>query len=643
MILALTFVVKAQNSWKKDSLIINSLIEKAINSSDSNYFYSIQVADSALRIATKAKHAKAMLKCYNRIADIHWFHSNYSKAEEYYFKEYKLSDSMKYEAEHALSLYNLGWIYVIQQGNFSKISYLRNSLAMRIKLKDTSSINRSLNSMANAYNKRFSSTHDKKDFDSALFYFNMALAIMKNKPKYTYSKAVAYGSLGALFETAKDYKTAYFYSNKSLELAQKCKDSSLIIFILFDKSAYLVKLDSNEKGLQLALKVNRLAANSHLEEHRINTLKVISDAKYKLKDYLGAYDFLLKFTALDDSIERVKQSNNLLQLENLSEMSKKENDLRNLTQEKEIQELKSKRKTIYISLLGLIGFVIVVVAYLLFRQNKLKQYTNTQLTEQNKIISEKKNEIEQSIEYAKGIQTSFLPDKELLDIFIPSNFIFYQPKDVVSGDFYWFQTSKNKKQILLACADSTGHGVPGALMSMVGINMLQQFCGTEKLNHPSTILKNLNNEIKNALKQNSEQSKQRDGMDIALIFLDLETKKLLFSSANRPLYIIRNKELLELKPTKCAIGGFTNYNQEFEEMEMELISGDFVVMTTDGYADQFGGENGKKLMTKKLKELLVKVSSHNSHEQYKLIKEAFNNWKGTYNQVDDVCIVSFVV
>jgi len=314
-----------------------------------------------------------------------------------------------------------------------------------------------------------------------------------------------------------------------------------------------------------------------------------------------------------------------------------------LQQSNEIEELKNKRKTTYIFFLGGIGLIIITIAYLLYRQNRLEKNSNIQLQDQNKIISEKKREIEQSIEYAKGIQTSFLPDKELLDIFLPSNFIFYQPKDIVSGDFYWFETSKNKKQILIACADSTGHGVPGALMSMVGINMLQQFCGVEKLNPPATILKNLNNEVKNALKQNAEQNKQRDGMDLALIKLDLEKNRLLFSGANRPLYIIKNKELTELKPTKCAIGGFTKYNQEFEEIEVQLEKGDMIVMTTDGYADQFGGENGKKLMTKKLKSLLLDIAHLSCEEQLSRINTAFKEWKGGNDQIDDVCIIGITI
>ncbi|MBK6521294.1 MAG: SpoIIE family protein phosphatase [Sphingobacteriaceae bacterium] len=310
-----------------------------------------------------------------------------------------------------------------------------------------------------------------------------------------------------------------------------------------------------------------------------------------------------------------------------------------LQQANEIETLNNKRKSTYLVILVVISFVIVLIVFLLVKQNKLKQSSNQKLETQNKIIFEKKHEIEQSIVYAKGIQTSFLPEKELLDIFLPRNFIFYEPKDIVSGDFYWFETSSNKEQILIACADSTGHGVPGALMSMVGINFLQQNVDRDKLDSPSTILKRLNNSVKNALKQNDIQSKQRDGMDVALALIDFTTNKLVFAGANRPLYIIRNHQLIELKATKHAIGGYTKNDQAFSDNEFQLEANDMLVLTTDGYADQFGGDDGKKLMTKKLKEYLVQISTLSCEDQFFQIKKAFTEWKGSYEQVDDVCLI----
>ncbi|MBK7818650.1 MAG: serine/threonine-protein phosphatase [Sphingobacteriaceae bacterium] len=222
---------------------------------------------------------------------------------------------------------------------------------------------------------------------------------------------------------------------------------------------------------------------------------------------------------------------------------------------------------------------------------------------------------------------------------IKENFIFYKPKDVVSGDFYWYLINEDQKGLLLACADCTGHGVPGALMSMVGINILQQLSVERKMRSPGLILKYLNAEIKNSLKQNSDQSIQRDGMDIAIIHLDLASNKLTYAGDNRPLYIVRNREVIEYKATKHAIGGFTKYDQAFEEVKIDLQRDDLICLSTDGYADQFGGPEAKKFMTKNLKALLVKIAHLSAAEQMVELETVFNNWKGRHMQVDDVLII----
>ncbi len=371
----------------------------------------------------------------------------------------------------------------------------------------------------------------------------------------------------------------------------------------------------------------------------LDALENIAIAYYDLKEYEVAVSYYDLYTKLKTDIDKTTYSNNLKGLETSRNLEKANAEMIQLQQSNEIEELKNKRKTYYISILSGIGLIVVFIAYLLYRRNKLKQDSNKKLQAQNRIILEKTHEIEQSIKYAKGIQTTFLPEKEVLDELLPDNFIYFQPKDIVSGDFYWFKASADKKKILIACADCTGHGVPGALMSMVGINILQQIFSNHKSIAPASILKNLNNEIKHSLKQNTEQNKQRDGMDISLVCFDLETNKLLYSGANRSLFLIKNGELMEIKPNKCAIGGYTEYNAEFEQTEISLDKGDMFVMSTDGYADQFGGKEGKKFMTRNFKSLVQSIHKLNKSEQYYQIRNTFDQWRGGFDQVDDVCVI----
>lgn len=603
---------------------------------------SLKYYSESEHLAKKLKRVDLQIDAMNGMADAFWYVAKYDKAYEYYYKAYQLADSIKDKSETALSLYNLGWLSCNDQHNYKDVVYLFRSLQLYKELKDDGGFLDVYNAIGLNYGHKFKEQGLKIDFDSAVFYLKGGIDIARKTKQYR-KITIFYANLGDLFFYIKDFPSAKFYHESSLDKYRLQRDTASITSAYYNIALCDFALTKKPEALKVIKDSYKVFKESGQRDLELGALQNLALACSEINDYKSAVEYYDSYLKLKADIDKTTYANNLKGMESTSNLEKAKAKMIQLQQTNEIEELKNKRKTTYILFLIAIGIIIIVIAYLLFRQNKLKQNSNLQLQIQNKIISEKKHEIEQSIEYAKGIQTSFLSDKELLDIFLPGNFIFYQPKDIVSGDFYWFETSKNKKQILIACADSTGHGVPGALMSMVGINMLQQFCGTEKLHPPAIILKNLNNEVKNALKQNTEQNKQRDGMDLALINLDLEKNKLQYSGANRPLYLIKNNELTELKPTKYAIGGFTKYNQEFEEIEIQLEKGDMIVMTTDGYADQFGGESGKKLMTKKLKALLLEIASLNCNEQYEKIRKAFNEWKGEFDQVDDVCIIGITI
>lgn len=627
-----------QNKNQEDTLHLKDLLRL------SNYYIkndlqaSLKYFTESEKLAKKLKRIDYQIDAMNGIADAFWYIAKYDKAFDYYYKAYHLADSINDRSETALSLYNLGWLSCIDQKNYKDIAYLYRSLQLYKDLKDDSGFLDVYNAIGLSYSHKYRDQGQKIDFDSAVYYLKGGIDLARKSKQYR-KITVYYSNLGDLFYFIKDYSTAKFYHESSRDQYRLKRDTVSIVSVDYRIALCDFALYKKPESLKIIVDSYKIFKRSGQRDQELEALENIAYAYYELKDYKTAVDYYDQFSKLKADIDKTTYANNLKGMETSSNLEKAKAKMLQLQQSNEIEELKNKRKTTYISFLGGVALIIIVIAYLLFRQNKLKQSSNLQLQDQNKIISEKKHEIEQSIEYAKGIQTSFLPDKKHLNDLLPNNFIFYQPKDIVSGDFYWFETSENKKQVLIACADSTGHGVPGALMSMVGINMLQQFCGNEKLHPPAIILKNLNNEVKNALKQNTEQNKQRDGMDIALINLNLETNTLIYSGANRPLYLIKGNELTEIKPTKFAIGGFTNYNQEFEQNEIQLDRGDMVVMTTDGYADQFGGDNGKKLMTKRLKEILLESKQLSCEEQYQKIESTFNNWKGEFDQVDDVCVI----
>ena len=258
------------------------------------------------------------------------------------------------------------------------------------------------------------------------------------------------------------------------------------------------------------------------------------------------------------------------------------------------------------------------------------------VTERTAELAEKNHEIKDSINYALRIQKAILTSKEEVNEGLKNCFILFKPKDIVSGDFYFY--SKQEDKVLIAAADCTGHGVPGALMSMIGSEKLMS---TVKENtNPATILNLLNKGIKSSLRQTEHEESTKDGMDIALVSINLETLQVSYAGANRPIWIIRNgsKTLEEIKATKKAIGGFTEDNQEFAQHELQFNTGDTFYLFTDGYADQFG-HSGKKLMTKKFREILIEIQSTPMHEQETYLNNFIETWKKDTEQVDDILVI----
>ncbi len=266
-------------------------------------------------------------------------------------------------------------------------------------------------------------------------------------------------------------------------------------------------------------------------------------------------------------------------------------------------------------------------------------------------VDEKNEEIISSLRYAKRLQEALLPPKNLLDSFFKDNyFILYHPRDIVCGDFYWARkikttpTTGNPKDFLLvAVADCTGHGVPGAFMSLLGSNFLHQSAVDKDVNTPAQALDFLNQKIITTLNHGYGGIEIRDGMDISLIAIDLETKQLAYSGANNPIYIVRNKSLETLKANKQAIGNMNDVVLPYDNVVTQLQANDCIYLFTDGYADQFGGPKGKKLMLNQFEDTLMAASDKPMIKQPQVLETTFNDWKGDLEQVDDVCVVGIRV
>jgi serine phosphatase RsbU (regulator of sigma subunit)/HAMP domain-containing protein len=252
-----------------------------------------------------------------------------------------------------------------------------------------------------------------------------------------------------------------------------------------------------------------------------------------------------------------------------------------------------------------------------------------------KVVELYKN-VTDSIRYAKRLQESILPPEKRIKELLPESFVFYRPKDIVSGDFYWFD--KVGEKVVFAAVDCTGHGVPGAFMSLVGHNGLNQAVRDRGAVRPAQVLQELNRIAFEALHKDRDQF-VRDGMDMAFCALDTDSLELDYAGANCPLYLVRNGEVLQYTPDKMPIGGFELEGRTFTDHRIQLQKGDAVYIFSDGYADQFGGPRGKKFLYRRFRELLVEIHGSPMDRQKIMLLEALNQWKGAHEQVDDILVI----
>jgi serine phosphatase RsbU (regulator of sigma subunit) len=292
----------------------------------------------------------------------------------------------------------------------------------------------------------------------------------------------------------------------------------------------------------------------------------------------------------------------------------------------------------YFTILGVFSILYWVIIY--FRSDN-EDYER-ELEKKNDVIEEKNKDILSSIHYAKRIQRALLASDSLLKNHLPQHFIFYKPKDIVSGDFYWGDETPDGKFLLLT-GDCTGHGVPGAFMSLLNISIIHELTFSQNISRPDLLLNAQRDAIIQSLNPEGSDELSRDGMDCVLCSFDFRNKKLEFACANNPLWLMRNGEITEFKADKQPVGLSAGVKKEFGLHTIDLQTGDIVYTFTDGFADQFGGDKGKKFRYAQLKEKLITIANLRMEEQVSVLEKTFNDWKGDLEQVDDVLLIGIKI
>jgi len=630
LILIITFLLlkvrlSADNENKIDSL--HQVLATA-TSSDSlqilldladNYLYnkpeeSIKYGTIALRLCEHTKNDSSFADCYSTLGKAFFYQDDYTNAVKYFEKQMEIYERINDKAGIANALNNLGVVYSYIDNYEKALDSYEKSIKLKKEIGDNEGLRSPLNNIGVIYEQKLF------DYKKALEYYLASLEIERQVNDYE-GIAVSITNIGDVYRKMQLFNSAISYYNESIEICNQYK--------------YRLIRRDNYKGLYQAY----------------SGLGQPAKALYHYE----------KYTELKDSIINEETLKQIAELEIQYESEKNERKIELLNKEKRLQSI-----VIYAFLLVII--IIAVFSFLLYRQFAQKKKANI-------LLAKQKQNITDSINYASRIQSAVQPSAEAFLPYFSDFFIIWKPKDIVSGDFYWFRAidpeqankqielselpDNNKKsnlKLVIAAADCTGHGVPGAFVSILGISLLNEI--VQKIDNwnddkiAGYILENLRIRVKKALRQTGKHNESKDGMDIALCVIDQADLSLQFAGAFNSLFICRRESAAyifhHLKGTKNPIGIYLK-ERPFETQTFQLKSDDRLYLFTDGLIDQQGGKQGRKFLIRKLKDLLTSVQQKPMTEQKYMIENHLNAWmqpedsKTTYEQVDDMLLIGIKI
>ncbi len=595
-----------------------------------SYIEALQNYKLSLEIFTSLKDSLGIANIFSNMGNIYYIQGEDYKALDYYIKSLKIAENLKDKIRIATANGNIGAVYMNKRSTYYKaLEYNLNSLKIGEEIGDKNIIGTSSVNVGQVY-------FDQGNTDLAIKYFQKSLSAFEGTENYSISLVF----MGKVYLKNRDFNRAIGYFDQAYAYAKNIDAKLDMVIALVEAGILHEKNDDFKAALAKYKEAEKIAVKLGATDKLRDIYEGIANCLSHLKDYPGAFKYQKLLSTVKDTLYNKDADKKMGNLQFNFDLEKKQSEINLLQKEKEIsaKEIKSKQ-LIQAALSGFLIVLFVLLAFV-YRIYIIKKKTNIELEEKNVKIELQKSEITKSIEYAKKIQDAMLPEEDLIAEVLYNSFLLYKPKDIVSGDFY-LCVNDNKK-IFLAVADCTGHGVPGALMSMIGGNILNKLISDKGLTEPTEILDQLNTELIHALKQNKKEG--NDGMDIALCVIDFYAGTLKFAGAYRPLWMLRDKELSEVKGSKFPIGGHQIHDERhFKTHDLAIKKGDRFYIFTDGFADQFGGENGKKMTTKKLKEFFRNTHSDSIIHQGNRLSNFFETWKGDNEQLDDVCVIGFEV
>jgi serine phosphatase RsbU (regulator of sigma subunit) len=642
-------------------------IKGDFDSAEKNY-------NNALAILQKINDMKGVAVCYNNMGLIAQSRGNLNEAVSNYRRSLTISKTLSINSGTATSLFCIGSVMENRAEYDSALIFYHEAIGISEKINDKKLIAFGKVSLGNIM-------YRMGDYKGFFNYTSEALGIYEETNNY-YGILKTCLSLGETAKLVDSLDLALYYYRQALKDARSFKSLNDIAYITkniaevydymeindsviinYKRASDIYRQTGSKENLALT-QISMAAVLNNRNEHN-SALKLLSEALVQAKEcqsptaltdvhrelaktysFLGNFEkaflHMNRFSEIKDSLMTADKQKQILELQTRYETDKKEQE--NLLLRKDQKLLKTTRNSLVIGalLLGLIALIIFNSLSVKKRDNRLLKEQKEEIRRQMEIVEQQKTSITDSIRYAKRIQTAMLPPHEVVDSSLPDSFILYLPRDIVSGDFFWVREVSDS-MIIICAADCTGHGVPGAFMSMLGMSLLTDIVNsnTNEIRSygftPADILNEMRTRIKTSLRQTGKDGETRDGMDMSLCILDTHTKTLHYSGANNSVYIVENGEITELKATRNPIGIYPA-EVSFVNQEHTLSTGSVFYMFSDGFADQIGQE-GKKFMSKNFKKLLAEISSQPVAEIREKLHQSHLEWRQEEEQMDDILVI----
>ncbi len=678
---ATAFYQKVIDSFEKTN--DTSLVSKAytglaqIKYTNGSLFQAIKYLDKTIELKQSINDLKGSGIAYNTMGNVYARLGENDKAIENYEKALNIFNEIDYQQGVATNLNAIGVVYetLANYNNFENFSealkYYSQAKDIQAKIGNRNEESRSISNIGNIYSQMYG--YYQIQLDASKNYSSIQRDSLMQLANENYRKAIknyqeaqriqieindikgyvtSETNLGAFYINSKDYTKALEQLDDALEKVKEIDSPPyLTSIVLYYRARANLFLSQSQEALVDIKKSLQIAKESNIKKTLSEDYNLLTDVYDSLGRYKDALYAHRQYVSLKDSIFN-EQTNKLIQ-----EFGKKENERQLELKESQIkqQEAENKQQRLMLYGLGVIIIFVVIFIFLIFRQYRQKKRANEILEAKNLLITQQKQEITDSIQYAQYIQLAVLPQVSAISTMVADHFILFKPRDIVSGDFYWMKELKTSNSLMVTAADCTGHGVPGAFMSLLGISFLNEITSHRELDSPGLILDQLKQKVIESLHQTEEVGSSHDGMDMSFIIINKNEKHVKYAGANNPLYLIRSNEmppvesekkiegethtLYEIKADKMPIGISHASHSKFTTHTFDYIEGDAIYLFSDGYADQFGGKKYKKMKYASFKQMLLANINLPMVEQKHQIDELHMKWKGGNEQTDDIIVI----